>query len=145
MTRTEIFDLLSVLGLRLSAATAQGCAVLGITEAESRVLVCLAVHGPDRPGSVGERVHASARRMTQVADGLCAKRLIVRRPDPRDARAKQLALTDEGERLASEIVALRDAWASQLLADLDSEDLAPLTAVLTQLLVAMDKVLPPSA
>ena len=56
-----------------------------------------------------------------------------------------MALTDEGERLAREIVALRDAWANQLLADLDSEDLAPLTAVLTQILAAMNNVLPPSA
>lgn len=145
MTRADIFDLLTVLGLRLSAATAQGCAALGVTETESRVLVCLATHGPERSGTVGGHVHASARRMTQVADGLSAKRLIVRRPDPCDARAKRLALTDEGERLASEIVALRDAWANQLLVDLDSEDLASLTAVLTQILAVMNNVLPPSA
>ena len=46
--------------------------------------------------------------VTKLADRLIAKSLLLRRPDPDDARAQTLALTPAGERLVPALAAIAD-------------------------------------
>ncbi len=138
MDHEDAFDLLSVVSLRLAEATAAGCASLGLTVSEARVITCLATHGPGRSGTVAGRVGLSPRRMTQVMEGLDLKGFTRRHPDPVDARAKQVELTLEGVRLAADISTLRSVWATELLADVTAPDLAALTGTLRSVLLRLD-------
>ncbi len=134
MDREEVFDLLTLVGLRLSAATTRGCAAMGLTETEARVISCVAVSGATRPGAVGADLGLSPRHMTQLADSLDAKGHIVREVDPTDARARILRLTPSGVSLVKQIDALRDAWARDLLDDVSAKDLSTLAMSLTAIL-----------
>lgn len=134
MDRLHAFDLLTLVGLRLSAATERGCSALGITPSEARVIVCVATHGPIRPGAAGAMLDISPRRMTQVADSAERKGHVARLVDPTDARARILRLTPSGARLARDIEDLRVAWAEELLADVGEEHIEPLAAALTAIL-----------
>lgn len=138
MEREAAFDLLTLVGLKLSDVMRQGCAVMGLTETEARVIACLAEHGPRRPGAVGPLVGASARRMTQLSDSLESKEYVHREVDPADARARLLALTSSGELLAQQIAALRTAWSNDLFRSVPAKDVATVASTLATLLVRLD-------
>lgn len=139
MNRPEMFDLLSVVSLRLAEATERGCAALGLTPSEARAITCLGEHGPLRLGVVGGHIGASPRRMTQVAESLGAKRLASRVTDRADARATLLALTATGRRRAREIQELRLAWAEDLLGPLSEQQVADFEVLLRTVAGRLDR------
>ncbi|MFJ9113506.1 MarR family winged helix-turn-helix transcriptional regulator [Streptomyces sp. NPDC102283] len=69
-------------------------------------------------------INADKTRIITVLDDLESRHLLVRRPDPKDRRARLLSLTPEGRRLRDvvrgEIQAGEEVWLGQL-ADLDRE------------------------
>ncbi len=134
MESEAAFDLLTLVGLRLADAMSRGCAAMGLTETEARVIACLAMHGPSRPGAVGPLVGASARRMTQLIDSLASKGYVDRQVDPADARARILILTNSGDRLAQQIAALRAAWSEDLFRGVPAKDVATVAATLAAVL-----------
>jgi DNA-binding MarR family transcriptional regulator len=74
------------------------------------------------------------RSATEVADGLQARGLVERTPDPRDRRAVVLRPTAEGRRVRAEVGRARAAVDEALLARLSGDDRATLTRLLTALL-----------
>lgn len=130
MDREPVFDLLTVLGLELTAAATKGCAAMGLTPAEARVLTCVAEGEHRRLGDVAACLRISSRRMTQVVDGLEAKSHLSRTIDPTDARARVLLLLPSGVQLAAQIAEYRTIWAEHLLGHLTDEQLTAVSGAL---------------
>jgi len=96
--------------------------------AASRILVRLLDHGPCRIGDLAAQERSSQPTVTNHVKRLEALGLVARRPDPSDARAWMIELTDAGR---SELDAMRSALGTglePLLAKLSPADLQALRA-----------------
>ncbi|WP_221639941.1 MarR family winged helix-turn-helix transcriptional regulator [Actinoallomurus bryophytorum] len=96
------------------------------------VLVALASGEPPSQLALAQRVNLDRTVTTYLLDDLEARQLITRRPDPRDRRARQVLITEEG-RAHLERAQHRLAIAERhLLADLDEADSRQLRLLLTR-------------
>lgn len=91
------------------------------------VLVALR-EGPARVGDVAENIISDASTVSRQVSHLTALGLLEKVPDPQDRRAQLVALSDEGRALLDELVARREAWFDELLADWPDEDVRAFTA-----------------
>jgi DNA-binding MarR family transcriptional regulator len=78
--------------------------------------------GPLRLGELAETEGTSAATMCRVVDGLEARRLITRVPDPDDGRASNLQLSSEGGALLSELRARSTEVLRSALAELGADE-----------------------
>lgn len=76
--------------------------------------------------------------MTHTLAGLAKHGLIDMRPNPDDARSKQVWLTDAGRQMRDESIARMGPAFAAILAPLDIEELASALPVLTKLRQIMD-------
>ena len=72
--------------------------------------------GPQRLGELAEHLRIVPRSATEVVDALAERGLVERKPDPADRRATLVALTSEGEEVATAIRAARKSGAGSLFA-----------------------------
>lgn len=100
---------------------------------QARALRTIGSHGPLRSGDLSERLNIAARSGTEVVDALVKRGLAVREPDPRDRRAVQIRLTDEGQRSFAEILDARRDVAEDFFGCLSPADRDQLTDLLTRL------------
>ncbi|MEW2131730.1 MarR family winged helix-turn-helix transcriptional regulator [Streptomyces sp. NPDC005435] len=96
------------------------------------VLVALASGETPSQLALGRQVHLDRTVMTYLLDDLEARGLITRRPDPRDRRARQVLITDEGRTLLDQARARIAHAESRLLADLDEPDARRLRELLAR-------------
>lgn len=82
----------------------------GITFQQALSLRHLEEDSPTPMRGLAESLHCDASYVTSIADGLEARGLVRRRPDPADRRVKQLVLTPEGRKL-------KDALERRILED----------------------------
>jgi len=87
-----------------------------------------------RLSDLAESLHIAPRSATEVADGLQARGLVERTPDPGDRRAVILRPTAEGRRVRAEVGRARAADNEALLSRLSTEDRATLARLLGALL-----------
>ena len=87
-----------------------------------------------RLSDLAESLHIAPRSATEVADGLQARGLVERTPDPGDRRAVILRPTDDGRRVRSEVGRARVQANEALLARLPADDRATLARLLGALL-----------
>jgi DNA-binding MarR family transcriptional regulator len=107
-----------------------------VTPSQTSALARIEQLGPLRLGVLAEVEGTSAATMCKVVDGLEARNLITRVPDPEDGRASNLQLSGEGGALLAELrdrstEALRSALA-ELAVD-EREVVAQTIAVLERL------------
>ena len=82
---------------------------LGLTPSQAEVLRVLADHAPLALNGLGSLlVCESGTSPSRLVDRVVARGLVDRRPGPTDARAIELTLTAEGERLAREVVKIEN-------------------------------------
>ncbi|WP_251982717.1 MarR family winged helix-turn-helix transcriptional regulator [Streptomyces violaceusniger] len=96
------------------------------------VLVAVASGEPPSQLALAQQVNLDRTVMTYLLDDLEARRLITRRPDPRDRRARQVLITEEGRdhlERAQHHLSIAEA---RLLADLDEHDARQLRLLLTR-------------
>lgn len=86
-----------------------------------------------RLSDLAETLHIAPRSATEVADGLEARGLVTRTPDPGDRRAVLLRATEEGRRLRSEVDRARTADSEDLFARLSVGDRSTLARLLQAL------------
>lgn len=67
---------------------------VGVTASEARLLAHLSHAGPLRQSELAERLGLAQMSVSGFVDRLEGAGLVVRKPDPHDRRAKQVALTD---------------------------------------------------
>lgn len=87
-----------------------------------------------RLSELAESLHIAPRSVTEVADGLQARGLVERTPDPGDRRAVILRPTAEGRRVRAEVARARAADNEALLSRLPADDRATLARLLGALL-----------
>ena len=87
-----------------------------------------------RLSDLAESLHIAPRSATEVADGLQARGLVERTPDPGDRRAVILRPTAEGRRVRAEVGRARAAANEDLLSRLPPDDRATLARLLGALL-----------
>lgn len=93
----------------------------GLEPSHHAVLVALR-DSPARVGDIAERNISDASTVSRQVSHLTALGLVEKVPDPQDGRAQVVALSDEGRAVLDELVARREAWFEELLADWPDED-----------------------
>jgi long-chain acyl-CoA synthetase len=83
---------------RLAKHLEHGLAPVDLSVPQYRVLALLA-GGPAASSWLADRLTVSPPSVTAVVDGLVARALVVRNPDPSDRRRLNLELTEAGRRL----------------------------------------------
>ena len=73
-------------------------APLGLSQEQARYLDALFEHGPMSVTALAHGLHLSQPAATTMVKRLIADRLVVSSPDPKDARASLVALTERGVR-----------------------------------------------
>jgi DNA-binding MarR family transcriptional regulator len=96
-------------------------------------LVSIESHGPLRLGELAAREAVTAPTMTRVLAALDERGLIVRTPDPNDARSIRVALSESGVRVLTEVRSQRTALLDARLARLTPTERAALIAALPAL------------
>lgn len=101
---------------------------------EFRALRAAADLAPARLSDLADRLRIANRSVTEVVDSLEAKGLARRAPSPTDRRAVVVNLTDEGERMMTELATSRSAAGAAFLEPLDARERETLRALLTRLI-----------
>jgi DNA-binding MarR family transcriptional regulator len=96
-------------------------------------LATLDKHGPLRSGELAAREAVTAPTMTRVLAALAERGLIVREPDPTDARSVKVSLSKSGAETLNRIRSERTALLGARIARLTDEQRAALIAGLSAL------------
>jgi DNA-binding MarR family transcriptional regulator len=96
-------------------------------------LASIEEHGPLRLGELAAREAVSAPTMTRVLAGLDERGLIVRTPDPGDARSVRVSLSDVGHTVLDDVRSRRTALLDARLARLTPQQREALIAALPAL------------
>lgn len=107
------------------AAADQSVSCLGLSQATAWPLVMIARLGNGvRPGSVADALGLDPASVVRVIDHLIASKLVERREDATDRRAKLLYLTDEGSCRVLKLEAALLPFRRQLFTKIDNADIA---------------------
>ena len=104
-----------------------------ITPSHLRALRVLRRHGPMRLSGLSDNLHIAARSATEVVDGLQARGLVERRPDPGDRRATLVEVTEHGATVLDAIRAARGTEAERAFGRLSPADRDDLARILRKL------------
>jgi DNA-binding MarR family transcriptional regulator len=96
-------------------------------------LASIEQHGPLRLGELAIRESVTAPTMTRVLAALDERGLIVRSPDPHDARSTRVALSEAGALALRDVRSQRTALLNARLARLTDEQRAAVVAALPAL------------
>lgn len=105
----------------------------GVTIAEWVMLRSLYDAPGQAPSLLAGKMGMTKGGITKLADRLIGRALVVRRPDPEDARAQSLCLTPAGERLVPHLAALADANDAALFGPLSAAERKTLGRALRRL------------
>jgi DNA-binding MarR family transcriptional regulator len=119
---------------RLRQASVESLARWDLTPSQFRALRVLMRHDAMRPSELSEHLRIAPRSTTEVLDGLEAKGLIQRRPDPQDRRATLVVPTEHGTDVGANIRSASGSEAERVFARLSPTDRAHLTRILRKLL-----------
>jgi DNA-binding MarR family transcriptional regulator len=104
-----------------------------ITPSHLRALRVLKRHGPMRLSALSDHLHIAARSGTEVVDGLEARGLAERRPEPGDRRATLVEVTEHGAGVLDAIRAARGTEAERAFGRLSPADRDDLARILRKL------------
>jgi DNA-binding MarR family transcriptional regulator len=90
-------------------------------------------YGPLRLSELARREAVTAPTMSRVLAALDEQGLVIRTPDPNDARGVRIVLSDEGAARLAEVRSHRTALVARRLARLDDDQKATLLAALPAL------------
>ena len=96
-------------------------------------MVTVEERGPLRLSELARREAVSVPTMSRVLAALDEQRLVVRTPDPQDARGVLVTLSAEGERRLAQVRNHRTALVARRLARLDAQQRASLVAAMPAL------------
>jgi DNA-binding MarR family transcriptional regulator len=85
-------------------------------------LVTVEQHGPLRLSELARREAVTPPTMSRVLAALDEQGLVIRTPDPHDARGVQVVLSDEGAARLAEVRSHRTALVARRLARLDDDE-----------------------
>jgi DNA-binding MarR family transcriptional regulator len=118
----------------LRKVSAESLARWDLTPSQFRALRVLTHHAALRPSELSEHLRIAPRSTTEVLDGLAAKGLVARSPDPEDRRATLVTPTDHGRDVAAQIRSASGSESARVFAKLTADDRAQLARILSELL-----------
>lgn len=98
-------------------------------------ITTLGMHGSQRPSALAEALATGASNVSKIIARLEKQGLVTRSPDPDDARASLVLLTDAGNNVAASLSRAGDSLANELLRDWSATD----RAEFERLLMAFDE------
>jgi DNA-binding MarR family transcriptional regulator len=122
-----LLPLVTVLSARLHNAFGK---VVGLHLSRFRVLFLLYVAGEATPTYLMRQTAGDAAALTRVLKDFEEQGLVLRRPDPDDARQTLLRLSEKGLEAVRDYLPRRDAFVAEALDGLDSEELATLARLM---------------
>jgi DNA-binding MarR family transcriptional regulator len=96
-------------------------------------LVTVEQHGPLRLSELARREAVTAPTMSRVLSALDEQGLVIRTPDPSDARGVQIVLSDDGAQRLTEVRSHRTALVARRLARLGDEERQQIVAAMPAL------------
>ncbi len=129
----SLSDAVRSVARRLRQASAESLARWDLTPSQFRALRVLLRHAAMRPSELSEHLRIAPRSTTEVLDGLEAKGLVERRPDPHDRRATLVVPTDRGTDVAEDIRSASGSEAERVFDPLSPTDRAQLARILRKL------------
>ena len=111
-----------------------------IPEAELR---CLMLFGEERyltSKGISQKLDVAKSRVTKIINGLIQKKLVESIDDPKDARIKLIALTQEGQRISKELSAMVTDLHLKLLLEFEPEQRKMVISCLEVLRSSMEAV-----
>jgi DNA-binding MarR family transcriptional regulator len=117
----------------LRQTSLQSLARWDVTPSQSRALRVLTRHGEMRLSELSEHLRIAARSTTEVVDGLAAKGLVERRPDPQDRRATLVGVTEHGVEVGQAIRAASGTETERIFDRLSPTDRTHLARILRKL------------
>jgi DNA-binding MarR family transcriptional regulator len=118
----------------LRQASMESLARWDLTPSQFRALRTLMRHDAMRPSELSEHLRIAPRSTTEVLDGLAAKGLVERRPDPHDRRATLVVPTEHGVDVGTKILSERGTETERVFDRLSPTDRAHLARILRKLL-----------
>lgn len=110
----------------------------GASLARTKLLLFLAKRGPARAADIADFFDNAPRTVTEAIDGLERDGLVVRSPDMRDRRVKQVSITDQGRRVIGETEPMRQALIDDVFGVLSEEEQARLNEMLDRMMTAVE-------
>ena len=108
----------------------------GLSSTELAVMVAVAkINCNPSIRRIADHLHVSASNVTADVGKLVKARLLTKLPDPDDARAIKVALTEKGEKLIADIAPALRAVNDRLFANLSRREMATLDRLLRQIIV----------
>jgi DNA-binding MarR family transcriptional regulator len=132
-TADSLSDAFRSVARRLRQASAESLARWDLTPSQFRALRVLLRHDAMRPSELSEQLRIAPRSTTEVLDGLEAKGLVERRPDPLDRRATLVVPTGRGTEVAADIRAVSGSEAERMFDRLSPTDRTHLARILRKL------------
>ncbi len=111
----------------------------GASLARTKLLLFLAKRGPARAADIADFFDNAPRTVTEAIDGLERDGLVVRTPDARDRRVKQVSITEQGRRVISETEPMRQALITSVFGVLDGDEQERLSDMLARMLLAVEE------
>ena len=118
----------------LRQASMESLARWDLTPSQFRALRILMRHDAMRPSELSEHLRIAPRSTTEVLDGLAAKGLVERRPDPHDRRATLVVPTEHGIDIGTKIGSARGTETERVFDRLSPADRDHLARILRKLL-----------
>lgn len=108
-------------------------AAYGLSYSDWRLMAVLGVHPAMSAGEAGKRTSLAPDKVTRTVDSLVDKGLVLRAPDRKDRRRVLLSLSAKGRRQFQAIDDVRYAIECEMLAPLDTAEVATLDGVLRKI------------
>ena len=115
----------------------------GASLARTKLLLFLARRGPARAADIAEYFDNAPRTVTEAIDGLERDGLVLRTPDMRDRRVKQVSITAAGRHVLGETEPMRQSLVDDVFGVLSVDEQAQLGDMLGRLLSAVEAQEPP--
>jgi DNA-binding MarR family transcriptional regulator len=110
----------------------------GASLARTKLLLFLYKRGPSRAADIADFFDYAPRTVTEAIDGLERDGLVMRTPDERDRRVKQVSITNEGRRVIGETEPLRHELINGVFGALTVEERLVLAGMVDTLSTALD-------
>lgn len=112
----------------------------GVSLARSKFLFFLSKLGPCRSTDIACALNFAPRTVTEAIDGLERDRLVMRKPDPEDRRAKIVSITDTGRAVLEAAEHPRKQLLEEIFSALDDNQLDQLYEIVGKLVEKTDEI-----
>jgi DNA-binding MarR family transcriptional regulator len=136
----EVSDKLFELYHRVHRLVNESMTEEGVSLARSKFLFFLSKLGPCRSTDIACALNFAPRTVTEAIDGLERDRLVMRKPDPEDRRAKIVSITETGRTVLQAAEHPRKQLIEEIFSALDDEQLDQLYDIVSKLVEKTDDI-----